>query len=212
MPISMNVGRRDVARAITPSETHVISTGTLHLHGLEDGELRSWPDHHLATLNEETGLIMVHGDLGSYVHSWPPSHRPGRTLHEFLAEMTFDQFMTKASTTPHMRADIAATVATMRRELIAERRADTISRTDARNLWTLIADDLEHLDDENAFIEAIWRDRDLTRHYYDGDPPYVARVPKEIAVRFWKEVWETLRRDVLLPAVRARREETSQAA
>lgn len=212
MPTSMNVGRRDVCSATLASETYAISTGTIHLHGLEDGELRRWSDHHIVTLSEETGLVVAHGDFGTYAHSWPPSHRPGRTLHEFLAGITFDQFMTKASTAPHMRADIAATVATMRRELIAERRADTISRADARNLWTLIADDLEHLDDENAFIEAIWRDRDLTRHYYDGDPPYVARVPKEIAVRFWNEVWETLRRDVLLPAVRAKREETSQAA
>lgn len=206
MASPLNVGRRDVVEIADSSETHLVSTGDMHLHGLEDGTIRCWADHHVVTLHEETGLVVVHGDLGTYVHSWPPSHRPNRTLHEFLARITFDQFMTKASTIPHMEFDRTATLDQMRRELLADRRSGRLNRIEARKLWDLIQEDLEDVGDEREFIEAIWRDRDLSARYYDGDPPYVAQRVRIIARRFWDEVWETFRQQVLIPRVDMGRE------
>jgi len=197
MPTSMPVGLHVAIREMPAARTYVVTTGERHLHGLEDGDIRCWPDTHVFMLNEATGDIAVHGDHGTFAFCWTESMRGGRTLKAFLANLSFDYFMTKASTKPHMVADIDATIVRMKREVLEERRSGELDKAAAKEIWDCIDLYLDPGQSRDEFLRELCESSTLYDHWSDGGPNVVEREHEGLR-RFWDETWRAFRRDILL--------------
>lgn len=193
MPIGQHVSICEVPSG----RTYVITTGNRYLNALEDGEIRCWPDTHTFMINEATGDLTITGDHGTFAACWTQSMRGGRTLARFLSELSFDYFMRKASTRPHMVADIDATITEMKSELLRERRNGTIDKADAREMWDSIELYLDAGQGREEFINALYSDATLYDRYCDGGPHIVEREHDGLR-SFWDDTWSVFRRDVLL--------------
>lgn len=213
MTTNLPLGRHDVVAILPSTTTHRVTTGTRHLDALEDGQVRYWSEVHVFMVNHDTGHVVVDGTYGTFAHAWPEDHRgKGVSLARHLMRMDFDQFMRKASTRPHMEADLEATLAEMRKDMLRDRRDGDLDKERARLLWDLLRYDLEDAEDERSFIEAVYADRDLYEHYCDGDQPCIRRREVPVLRRFWDEVWEAFRNQVLWPMVEAEAATRSEAA
>lgn len=193
MPIGQHVNIQEVSGA----RTYHVDTGDRYLTALEDGEIRCWPERHTFILNEETGDIVVMGDYGVFAYCWTDQMRAGRSLHNFLAGMSFDYFMRKASTTPHMVADIDATITRMKRELLKDRRDGDLDKALAKNIWDSIELYLDPGQGRDEFMHELFSDATLADYYCDGGP-YIIEREHDGMRRFWDQVWSTFRQDVLL--------------
>lgn len=139
-----------------------------------NGDPRGWVD------------VSVISDFGSFGYCW--SHIGNRPWQEFLAEVDFHYAMQKMMGprfTEHMSMDECAEKA--RRTVLQLRREDSLTKTDARELWDAIPDiDTEY--PPQAFLSE-W-DRASSGAMYRNelwDMVWLKEAPQ--AVGFWAEIW-----------------------
>lgn len=202
--MSLDLGISSSVRAVSGTGAWWITAGGRSLTRLEGGDVLQWPESHLFVLNEETGHLMVDGSLGTFAHAWPSWGRAkGESLAGFLSKVGFDYFMTKAARQPWTEVDVPASIMSMRRTTLKERRAAWIERAAAREIW----DDLAELDEqmmEGELLHALTSSGVLYDTFVaDGGPPFVRRTVGT-ARRFWDEVWPTFRTQVLVPLAEER--------
>lgn len=195
---SIDLGRHDFIEEIEGPRTYRVKTGRRYLHGLEDGEVRYWSDHHTIMINEATGQVMIDGAYGTFAYCWPSQNRgAGRSLHGFLHGLSFDYFMSKASTKPYMVADIEGTYQEMVSTILSERRKGYLEKEHARRLWDAL-EDLSPSMQEEDFVSALYEDPVLYSHYCDGGPSINTKEHQGLR-NFWDEVWSLFRDQILAP-------------
>lgn len=194
---ALDLGRFDRVTEVQGPRAYEVRTGKRYLHGLEDGEVRHWPEYHLFILDERTGSLMIEGGYGTFSYGWTSRGRDC-SLHAFLYGLDFDYFMKKASKTPHMVFDGERTVKAMRASVIEARRWRDLTKAQAADIWF----DIDHYigdypSDENEFYHSFGRcDSELHDFFCDGGPSlYTTEHPG--MRRFWDEVWEAFREQVL---------------
>lgn len=197
MPSPIAIGQHVAIEEAPASRTYIVTTGDRYLHGLEDGEIRCWPEVHTFILNETTGDVVVVGGYGTFAYCWTEHMRGSRNLHQFLSGISFDSFMRKAATRPYMVADIDATITAMKRELLAERRAGDLEKAEAKEIWDAIETCLDAGQTREEFLREMYDDRILYERYFDGEPHIIEREHDGMR-RFWDEVWSAFKREVLL--------------
>lgn len=139
---------------------------------------------HIVT-DEETGLFVAHGSFGTFAHCWPPRGRR-RTLHEFLAGLGFDYFMTKTRAEDSRRFDFDATVKAMKGEIRRHRREKGISTTAARDAWDEL-DALDETDSQDAFVTSL--SDDLMDALGDDWWMLIQHGPSPECTEFWRILW-----------------------
>lgn len=196
---ALDLGRLDRVTEVQGPRAYEVRTGNRYLHGLEDGEIRHWPEYHLFILDERTGSIMIEGGYGTFSYGWTSRGRDC-SLHAFLYGLDFDYFMTKAAKQPHRIVDHDRTVRELKKSLIESRRDAGLSE---RATWTKrrVREMWDHLDS----LEGDYRDKELVSRLYEdrdwyewldcSDPSYMQDAP--CMRRFWDDVWETFREQVL---------------
>lgn len=212
--MGINLGPHNVVREVPGPRTYEVTTGDRYLRNLENGEIGYLPERHVIMIDETTGRVMIDGGYGTFAYCWPSYGRGDTSLHAFLWSLGFDYFMNKASTKPYMEADIPATFASMKRDLLRDRRRGDFEKDKARVIWDILVEDLHEHMTEHEFTETLLRDGTLYEHYCDGGPHIVTRENGAMR-RFWDEVWETFRREVLASHAeteRARKAETTKQA
>lgn len=165
------------------------------------------------TLNDQTGELSLHSDWGTYGHRWhidalgsvraaDGSERP-RTLHEFLTGCDGDYVVRKFQLDTKSKeledvVDDEKTKAGVRERIIEERRARSIDRETARELWKQTDEwadyknfDLHSIDSElSSFLGEFWE--------------YVCTRPSARFVFLREELWpffrDWLRVSVVEPA------------
>lgn len=203
--MGMDLGFSSSIVEIHGTRTWRISVGDTRLTALEDGDILHWPEYHLFVMDETTGHLMVDGSFGTFAHAWPSWGRAkGQSLAAFLLTLRFDYFMAKAARQPWSEVDVRASILSMRREVLDERRKGYFEAAPTREVW----DDLKDLDfdmTEGELTRAVWESGPLyDRFFADGGPSFVRR-DVTLARRFWNEVWEAFRDKVLKPMVERER-------
>ncbi|TZG25626.1 hypothetical protein [Sphingomonas montanisoli] len=182
--------------------TYEIRSGEWWLHGsLENGEARSWGGRHIITINEATGHFTCEGGYGTFSYCWPALSRGSEGLHAFLYDVDFGYFMGKASKQPHRIADHDATVQSLKRELVRDRREGWLTKENARTLWTELVD----ADDGNTdeMVRTLYQDGGWSERFDCSDPSVMVDHPA--MRRFWGEVWKPFAAEVLRPHWEAHR-------
>lgn len=209
---SIDLGHHNIVKEVPSPKTYLVKTGRRYLHGLEDGEIRYWPETHTIMINEATGEVVIRGGYGVFSYCWPsPNRGKDRSLHGFLYNLSFDYFMNKASTQPYMVADIEATYESMKKDILKERRRGWIKKETARKLWDEMETDLNDSMSEEEFVAALYNNPDLCEHYCDGGPSIISTEHQGMR-NFWDEVWEVFRAEILAPYARADREKRENRA
>lgn len=194
---ALDLGHHDRVTEVQGPRAYEVRTGKRYLHGLEDGEVRHWPEYHLFVLDERTGSIMIEGGYGTFSYGWTSRGRDC-SLHAFLYDLDFDYFMKKASKTPHMVFDGDTTIAKMRGDVIQARKDGDLTKAQAADIWF----DIEHYVEgctfnENEFYLAFGRAGSELQHFFcDGGPRLYTKEHSGMR-RFWDEVWQLFREQVL---------------
>lgn len=194
---------------IPPPATYEVQSGQWWLHGsIEDGEVRSWGERHVITLNEATGHFTCEGGYGTFSYCWPAPNRGKESLHAFLYDVHFDYFMGKASKQPHRVADHDATVARLKRDICRDRRDGWIDKDNARELWRVV--DWADEGDTAALVRNLYEDSDWSARLDCSDPSVMIDHPG--MRRFWAEVWEPFAEQILKPHWDAHRAAVAERA
>lgn len=211
--MGIDIGTYFSLKEITAPKTYKITTGSRSLTALEDGEaLCAWPENHIFTLHEETGHVMIESSYGHFSYCWPAANRGmGYSLQGFLYGLSFDYFMGKAMADNYMIADIDATLAGYKLDLLRDRKSGHINKEDARDIWERL-DEIPSGCFENEFIIHLSNDPVLNENYFDGYPSI--RMKEKTSARcFWDNVWCPFREAVLKPyAVKDQELRESRAA
>lgn len=198
--MALDLGRHDRVTEVAGPRAYEVRTGARYLHGLEDGEIRHWPEYHLFIVDERTGSLMIEGGYGTFSYAWPNRARDGESLHAFLYDLDFDYFMGKASKQPHRVNDDKRTLRELKVDLLKRRREEG---SWSGGQWT--KDVVREMWDDLLGWESDYRGDDLVRKLFEdgawsefldySDPSYTKEHPG--LRRFWDEVWATFRRQVL---------------
>lgn len=193
------------------TRTWRLATGERRLDSLEDGDVSCWRDDHTICIADAdgAGLVMVHGEYGTFAHAWPQRNRPGRTIEAFLLDLSFDAFMSKASRQPHRIADVPGSIRRMKADLLDGLRHGGADRSRTRSLWESVRA-LEECADERAFVEAVHADMELYDRFCDGGFVHMVDDPGMRA--FWNGAWSAFRNRVLAPIVAAEKAGSAIAA
>lgn len=172
-----------------------VRNGRRYLTALEGGEVRCWPEYHLILIDERTGYLTIEGGYGTFAYGWPSVARGAESLHSFLYKLHFAYFMGKAAKQPYMVADLDATITSLQRELLADRRCQYLEKREARDLW----DHLEDADHDSAdeLVRSLYRDSGWSARLDCSDPSVMIEHPG--MRRFWDEVWTPFAQEVLRP-------------
>lgn len=198
----IKIGRADRAVEVQGPRAYEVRTGDRYLHGLEDGEIRCWPEYHLFIVDERTGSLLIEGGYGTFSYGWPAVARGPQSLHAFLYDLHFDYFMGKASKQPHRIVDHERTVAELKRDLIKTRweygrwKGTAWTKARVRSMW----DDLTswECDVQGAdLVRRLFEDHDWYEYLDCSDPSYMQDHPR--MRRFWDEVWSVFREQILRP-------------
>jgi hypothetical protein len=194
---AMDLGRFDRVTEVQGPRAYEVRTGKRYLHGLEDGEVRHWPEYHLFVLDERTGSIMIEGGYGTFSYGWASRGRDC-SLHAFLYDLDFDYFMKKASKTPHMVFDGQRTIDGMRSYVIEARKEGALTRREAADIWFDIDHEIDGCThDEQEFWRAFERCGSALHDLFCDGGPSIRTKEHAGMRRFWDEVWQAFRGQVL---------------
>lgn len=193
--MGMYVGNHFKIEKINSPVTYKIRTGNRFLKSLENGEISSLIEETIITICEETGSLMINSPYGNFSYIWTKSGRGGESLHKFLSTLHFDYFMDKTYGGNHKEADIPATLASYKKDVIEDRKRNDISREEAREIMDGL-NEISPFSDENHFYSQLYCHDALQSRYFDG-APWIKTREKETLRHFWNEIWTPFARKVL---------------
>lgn len=136
-------------------------------------------------VDEYTGVFAATGSYGTYAYCW--THRGGRTLKQFLADLDFEYFMGK--TRPdYKRFDFDKSIEGIKQRVIECRRDGSIDQAQAREAWGEI-DDLGHTQHEGEFLSDMYQSAPIMLLYPDEYYEAAAMVPDGDSLGFWTVIW-----------------------
>jgi len=151
-------------------------------------------DWAIATLHDETGLVAIVSDHGSWAHAWNPRHIGEPTLHHFVARADADYAAGKMlHRAEREELDVGGTRSVFF-ELIARARLERrISKEEARERWTEVEEW-----DQFAYAEHVLPGDSWCNSAYDN----VCYGPTHTAKAFMEVVWPGVQRAVREELVR----------
>ena len=101
-------------------------------------------------VDEATGAFMAYTTFGTFAYSWP--NRGDKSLKEFLASLSYDYFMGKASPDGGREFDVEATAAAIQ-DLLGERLAEHAITPHEHDKGQIRARQLKEATSEEKFLE-----------------------------------------------------------
>lgn len=155
---------------------------------VQDGGIRTWAN---ITIREwpRGGSLDIQSDHGNYSNLWMSvGDKPFR---HFLCSLNMGYFFEKCLGSSYLEFDCEATIREIRNDLIESRRAGTIEKEVAREIWG----DLEGVLASSAYALSFEMGESsfdyMVNHLYGGDYvdlPDVMR-PRPDCVNFWNLIW-----------------------
>lgn len=197
----IDLGVKTSAYEVQGPRAYQVTRRHPRLHGLEDGEIRDWPETCLFIIDERTGQVMIEGGYGTFSYMW---HARGRgekeSLHAFLYDLGFDYFMGKAAKEPVRIYDPERTQREMVKELLRDRWERNLDRDEARDLYETLAHACAahgHVDAERQFVSYLYEDTAWSRRLDCSDPTWTRENPR--LRTFWDEFWRPFCQQILRP-------------